>query len=302
MSVCRPFKPLRPPTLVPTCQSISAFITLTNPSLSSMNERRYGRSSQGSLKIPSGNLQQSLHLAPRPSATLTFPSVLTAPSPLFPAPPTPTPILTLKTTSTTPTSTLSPLSHPSYPPNHHARKRQKHLLAPHPQPHHNELNHHVHEHARTCHLDQENTLQKDKTIHPDHHLKEKPTHPQSVHFHQFQAKVTLKNPLPFTHHRTSLTTCLTTHPTTSSTPSTTSTTKTPPNTKISTTTVKSTSTAPIHNTPNTPTTPIHDTPTTITNTTISTATINTTTPIASINATTTTTAIPTTATQTKNHR
>ena len=49
----------------------------------------------------------------------------------------------------------------------------------------------------------------------------------------FRLKQRKKNPLPFTHHRTSLTKCPITHLTTSST---TSTTKTAPNTKISTTT------------------------------------------------------------------
>ena len=104
-----------------------------------MNGRRYGRSSRSSKKISSGNVKQSLHLAPPPSATtsvtLTFPPLLTTPRPLFPALPIPTPILTLQTTSTTPTTTsISPLSHPSYPPNNYVLKRQKTLLAPHPQP------------------------------------------------------------------------------------------------------------------------------------------------------------------------
>ena len=65
----------------------------------SVNERRYGRSSWSSLKIPSGNLQQSLHLAPPPSAplsvTLTFSLLLTTTPILFPTSPIPTPILTL---------------------------------------------------------------------------------------------------------------------------------------------------------------------------------------------------------------
>ena len=83
-----------------------------------------------------------------------------------------------------------------------------------------------------------------------------------------------KSPLPFAHHRTSLTT----HPTTSYTSSTTLTTKTPPNTKISTTPVQSTSTAPIYNIP-----------TTITKTTTPIAIIYTTTHTATINTTTITT-------------
>ena len=123
-----------------------ASITLTTSSfqsnlqIGSVNRRRYGRSSQSSLKIPSSNLEQSLHLASLPSATLTFPPLLTALSLLFLTPPTPTPILTLQTTFTTPTllhqpQPLSPLSHPLYPPNNYAWKRQKKTLLPqHPQP------------------------------------------------------------------------------------------------------------------------------------------------------------------------
>ena len=103
-----------------------------------MNQRRYGSSTQSSLKIPSGNLQQFLHLGPPPSATITFPPLLTTPSPLFLTPPTPTHILIKQTTSTTQTPlhqphSLSPLLHPSYPTNNHAVKRQKTLLAPLPQ-------------------------------------------------------------------------------------------------------------------------------------------------------------------------
>ena len=41
--------------------------------------RRYGRTSQSPPKIPSRNLQQSLHLAHLQSATLTFPPLLTTP-------------------------------------------------------------------------------------------------------------------------------------------------------------------------------------------------------------------------------
>ena len=88
-----------------------------------------------------------------------------------------------------------------------------------------------------------------------------------------------KYPLPFTHHRTSLTT----HPTTSSIPSTTSTTKTPPNILISTNTP--TSTTPTQSTSTTPTHNSLNTLTTITNTTPPAATTDT----ATINTTTTTT-------------
>ena len=112
-------------------------------------------------------------------------------------------------------------------------------------------------------------------------------------------KTTQKNPLPFTHHRTSLTT----HPTASSTPSTTSTTNTAPNTstmktaantKISTTATQSTSNTPMQNFPTTPTTPTHATLTTITTTTMS-----TTTPITSITTITTIATTTTTTTQTQ---
>ena len=58
--------------------------------------------------------------------------------------------------------------------------------------HHNDLNHHIHQHVRNYHLAQETMFQKDKTIRPDHHPKEKPTHTQSVHFYWFQVKETQK--------------------------------------------------------------------------------------------------------------
>ena len=58
--------------------------------------------------------------------------------------------------------------------------------------HHNDFNHHVHQRVRTYLLAKETTFEKDKTIHPDDHPKEKPTYTQSFHFHQFQAKLTQK--------------------------------------------------------------------------------------------------------------
>ena len=172
-----------------------ASITLTTSSfqsnlqIDSVNRRQYGRSSQSSLKIPSSNLEQSLHLASPPSATLTFPPLLTALSLLFLTPPTPTPILTLQTTFTTPTllhqpQPLSPLSHPLCPPNNYAWKRQKkpcfHKIR---SLHHNNFNHLIYQHIRTYYLSQEIVFQKDKTIRPDHHPKETPTYSQSIYFH-----------------------------------------------------------------------------------------------------------------------
>ena len=149
--------------------------------ISSVNQRRYGKSSQGSPKITSGNLQQSLHQAPPPSATIKFPPLLTTPSSLFLTLPTPTPILTPQTTSTTPTplhqpQPLSPLSHPPYCPNNHAVKRQKPCLHHFHSLHHKDLDHHIHQHVHTYHLAQETMFRKNKTIRTDHLPKEKPTH------------------------------------------------------------------------------------------------------------------------------
>ena len=114
----------------------------------------------------------------------------------------------------------------------------------------------------------------------------------------FRLKQRKKYPLPFTHHRTSLTTRPTTHSTTSST---TPTTKTAPNTKISTTATQSTSNTPIHNIPTTPTTPTHATLTTVSTTTINTTTTNRITSIATINTTTTNNTTATTTTTRQTH-
>ena len=146
--------------------------------ISSVNGRRYGRSSRSSPKIPLENLQQSLHLAPPPSvlpqATLASPPPLSTLPPQFPTLPTPTPIVMLQNTSTTPTplhqsrpphhsQPLSPLLHLSYPQTATPEKDKKqriHSL------HHNLSHHHAQQYIR-----------------PNHHPKEKPTHTQSIHFH-----------------------------------------------------------------------------------------------------------------------
>ena len=276
-------KHLHSPTVA--FEACYASITLTTSSfqsnlqIDSVNRRRYGRSSQSSLKIPSSNLEQSLHLASPPSATLTFPPLLTALSLLFLTPPTPTPILTLQTTFTTPTllhqpQTLSPLSHPSYPPNNYAWKIKKtpasttsaasttttsttssiNTSAPTTFP------------KKPC---SKRTKLSDKIIIPKRHP---PTLSPFIST-DFRLKLHKKYPLPFAHHRTSPTPHHQFH----------SfhylhTTKTPVNTKISTTPAQSTSTAPIQITPSTSTIHIHNTLTTITNTTTPTTTINTTSP------------------------
>ena len=163
-----------------------------------MNGRRYKRSSRSTLKIPSGNLQQSLHLAPPqlapPSVTLTFPPPLTAPPPLFTTPPTPTPILTLQSTSTTstpPHQAIPPTNYNLYPHSHShhipqattPKKRQTATLTPHPQsPPQRPQPPRPSTYPRlpSC---PRNLFQKDKTIRPDRHPKEKPTYTQSLHFH-----------------------------------------------------------------------------------------------------------------------
>ena len=155
-----------------------------------MNWRQYGKFSQSPPKIPSGNLQQSLNLAPPPSATLTFPPLLTTPSPLFPTPPTPTPILTPQTTAAPTTTSIS--IHVHHIPQTTMPEKDKKPCLHHIHSLHHNFNDHVYQHLRTYHLAQETLFQKDKTIRPDHHPKEKPTHTQSSHFHRFQAKATQK--------------------------------------------------------------------------------------------------------------
>ena len=85
--------------------------------------------------------------------------------------------------------------YPSYPPNNHAEKRQKNTCTTSV----------VSTTMPSTTTTSNNTsvltimptsLQKDKTIHPDHYPKEKPTYTQSIHFRCLQAKATQKNPPP----------------------------------------------------------------------------------------------------------
>ena len=160
-----------------------------------------------------GNLQQSLHLALPPSAILTFPSLLTKPSPPFPTRPTPTPILTPQTTSTTPTPPHQPqlLSHQHHHTNykfyHHShthhipqtttpKKCKKNLLAPHPPPPPQRPQSPC---PSTCLLlpsCPRNNFPEGQN-NPPRSPSQRNTHPHSVHyFNWFQAKMTQKISLP----------------------------------------------------------------------------------------------------------
>ena len=305
-SPCRPFKSFLPPTLLPTRRYISASIALSTSSLQANVqkdmadiEREWKTIWEVFPELSKNPSREPATIPSSISSTISHTNIslpLTTPS-SHPTPPTPTPILTPQTISTTRTpphqpQPLSPLSHPSYPPNNHSGKRQKILLAPHPQPP-------LQQPQPPCPSTRprlpscpRNHVPKGETIRPDNHPKEKPTHTQSGHFHQFQAKATQKYPLPFIHNRTNLTTRPTTHPTTSSIPSTTSNTKIAP--------LLHSPPLPIHNTPTTRNTSKHNTLTTITNTTFPTTTINTTCPplpITTINAATTITTTAATQTQ-----